>query len=504
MQVVGQVIQGGMGEILVRQKTGEEIELGDLFVVDTEDGYIILQAYDLKYASQIGDKSRELISGLNLEGRGQGLEFMDPELSNYIVASLKTLLTVSHNKVKISKKLPQFFSNVRRITQKDLRFLERPDFPLYLGTMRSGSQDLDIDIILNGKNVLTHHVLVPASTGSGKSNLCKVLAWSVLDKDYCGMLILDPHDEYYGRHSRGLKDHPNADKLVYYTTKKPVPGSRTMTINVRQIKPWHFQGVLELSSAQQDAIYAFYKKNEKGWIYDILAGHEPLGVKEDTIGVLQRKLNIMGISLEKDEIVCEGIFDSTAGETVLDDIVNELENGKTVIIDTSNLSNELELLIGSMVASKCLNKYKHYKTLGELEDKPVISIVIEEAPRVLGKEVLKSGGNIFSTIAREGRKFKVGLVAITQLPSMIPREILANMSTKIILSLELVQERESVIQSASQDLSKDDRNIASLDVGEAIVTSNFTKFAVPLKVPLFEDIVKRQSEDKKRIFSGMD
>ena len=32
---------------------------------------------------------------------------------------------------------------------------------------------------------------------------------------------------------------------------------------------------------------------------------------------------------------------------------------------------------------------------GELSEKPVISIVIEEAPRVLGKEVLEKGSNIF-------------------------------------------------------------------------------------------------------------
>ena len=55
---------------------------------------------------------------------------------------------------------------------------------------------------------------------------------------------------------------------------------------------------------------------------------------------------------------------------------------------------------------------------------------------------------------------------------------------------ELYVERSSIIQGASQDLSTDDRNIASLDKGEAIISSNFTKFAVPIKIPLFEDIVK--------------
>jgi len=139
-----------------------------------------------------------------------------------------------------------------------------------------------------------------------------------------------------------------------------------------------------------------------------------------------------------------------------------------------------------------------------LKDKPVISVVLEEAPRVLGKEALEKGPNIFSTIAREGRKFKVGLFAITQLPSLIPRQILANMNTKIILGIEMGPERDAIIQSSAQDLSDDDRNIASLDKGEAIITSNFARFATPVKIPLFEEFVKKdKKEDVRKDFGGV-
>ena len=106
------------------------------------------------------------------------------------------------------------------------------------------------------------------------------------------------------------------------------------------------------------------------------------------------------------------------------------------------------------------------------------------------------GQNIYSTIAREGRKFKVGLIAITQLTSVIPREILTNMNTKIILGNEMVTERHAIMDSAAQDLSEDDRNIASLDKGEAIVSSIFTRFAVPVSIPLFEDIVEQSRKGK--------
>ena len=138
-----------------------------------------------------------------------------------------------------------------------------------------------------------------------------------------------------------------------------------------------------------------------------------------------------------------------------------------------------------------------------MSDKPIVSIVIEEAPRVLGVNSVIKSGNIFETIAREGRKFKIGLIAITQLPSVIPREILANMNTKIILGTEMSSDRKSIIDSASQDLSKDDRNIASLDIGEAIVSSTFTRFAVPINIPLFEDLLPMKDEKKvKRKYTG--
>jgi hypothetical protein len=64
------------------------------------------------------------------------------------------------------------------------------------------------------------------------------------------------------------------------------------------------------------------------------------------------------------------------------------------------------------------------------------------------------------------------------------------MNTKIILVNELAIGRRTFIQIASEDLSYDVLNIASLDKGEAIISSNFTKFALPIKIPLFEDTVR--------------
>jgi len=433
------------------------------------------------------------------------MEFMDAKLRNYNLAVLKNLITINEGSSNVCKRLPGFFSSVREITKDDLKFLTTPRNPLFFGNLRSGSKELEFPICLDGKDVFSHHILVPATTGRGKSNLCSVLLWDTLDKDYCGILVLDPHDEYYGRNKLGLKDHPSKDKVVYYTPTDVPVGCKTLKINLEMIKPQHFNGVVDWSGPQMQALAQYYKEYGNKWIESIVLD-KPLQEKfyEGTLAVVKRRIvSLLDLELSNNQLSCKSVFDLQAGETTISDICKELEEGKVVIVDTSDFSGAVEILIGSLIVTEVFGKYKRYKMKGLLKDKPVISVVLEEAPRVLGKEVLEKGSNIFSTIAREGRKFKVGLFAITQLPSLIPKQILANMNTKIILGIEMQPERDAIIQSAAQDLSDDDRNIASLDKGEAIISSNFAKFATPVKIPLFEDFVKVEKEEVKKDFGGV-
>ncbi|WP_455240491.1 ATP-binding protein [Methanothermobacter tenebrarum] len=511
ISAIGQIIGGETSKIFIRERSGSRIELGDLLVAEEDDGnYSILQVKDLVYHSQVPQVMRELASGIQLENRGSQVEFLDEELRNYIIAEAKTILQIRDGKPQLPKRLPKFFTHVRRIEDDDLKFLKKEiEDPLYLGNVRSGSKELKTKIHVNAREAIPHHILIPATTGRGKSNLVKVMLWELMDIENIGMLVLDPHDEYYGRNEKGLKDHPNQEKLRYYTPEiSKVEGEAiSLNINLRSIRPEHFDGIVEFTSAQKDAIKLYHNKFEENWIQNIIRGEKvenQEGTREkvspSTLSVLQRKFdNILGIYEEEGRLESRGgVFTTDAGDSTIKDIIKSLEDGEIVIIDTSRLMGEAELLVGSIIVGALFNKYQKYKAEGKLEEKPIIGIVIEEAPRVLGKEVIeRQGHNIYSTIAREGRKFNIGLVAITQLVTLIPRTILANMNTKIILGNEMSQERSEIIASASQDLSDDNRAIASLDRGEAIVTSIFTKFAVPIKIPLFEEHVKDKISETK-------
>ncbi|MBI2140225.1 ATP-binding protein [Candidatus Woesearchaeota archaeon] len=503
-QAKGLVISGEFGKIIVRQKSDAPIELGELLIADTNDGRkILLQAISLLFGSQISQQNLELISGMKLEDN-EDMEMYDARLRYYNLAVLKSLITLNGGNASVAKQLPDFFSEVREITKEDVSFLTKPKNALFLGQLRSGSKALDVPIYLDGQEIFSHHILIPAATGRGKSNAVKCMLWDTMDKDYCGILVLDPHDEYYGRAKAGLKDHPKKENLVYYTPKDVPPGGRTLKVHLEKIRPGHFNGVVDWSDPQQQALASYYREYGRRWIEAILLD-KPLkvGYHEGTLAVLKRRMmNILDIEFQNAQLTADGVFSFNAGETVIDDIARELERGRKVIIDTSDFSGAEEILIGSLIATEAFNKYRSYKGKGLLADKPVISIILEEAPRVLGREVMERGPNIFSTIAREGRKFKVGLTAITQLPSLIPRDILANMNTKIIMGIEMKPEREAIIQSSAQDLSDDDRTIASLDKGEAIISSNFAKFALPIKVPLFEEIAGAAKKKEVKLSFG--
>jgi len=489
--IKGIILGGEFDKIVARQKNDVDVEIGELLVADLPDGgKILLKVYDIRYGSQISQQNLELISGLKLE-ENEEIYLFDKHLRNYNLLFLKPVLSIKNKKPMLCKNLPCFFSSVRELKKEDVPFLSMPKNPFVLGKLRSGSNILDVKVALDGKKVLPHHVLISGTTGKGKSVLMKNLLWECANHDYSSFLVFDPHDEYFGRNGFGLKDHPKKEKIVYYSVNPP-PGARSLKINLSLIKPHHLVGVVDFSDPQRQAIHLYYKMFKERWIESILKGVKPsFGekdyFKQDTLAVVERKLmSLLDVYSRDGSIECRGVFDAVAGESTIVDICNELEKGSVVIIDTSNFSGSVELLIGSMLANEIFERYKRYKVEGRLAEKPIVSIVLEEAPRVLGRDVLEKGGNIFSTIAREGRKFKVGLIAITQLPSLIPKEILANMNTKIILGLEMKAERNAIIESASQDLSSDEKSIASLDVGEAIVSSNFSRFAVPVKVESFD------------------
>ena len=67
IEIVGQVIGGKIGDIVIREKSGKNLEIGDLIVSEEENSFLILQIFALEYGSQIEERMQQMMSGVNLE-----------------------------------------------------------------------------------------------------------------------------------------------------------------------------------------------------------------------------------------------------------------------------------------------------------------------------------------------------------------------------------------------------------------------------------------------------
>ena len=98
--------------------------------------------------------------------------------------------------------------------------------------------------------------------------------------------------------------------------------------------------------------------------------------------------------------------------------------------------------------------------------------------------------NVFPRIARDGRKFKVGLCAVSQQPRLIDDELLSQLSTFLILGLADEKDRAVLRGSAKRDVSDLGPEIQTLMEGEALLVNLDTPFALPTLVDFYDDVVR--------------
>jgi DNA helicase HerA-like ATPase len=169
-------------------------------------------------------------------------------------------------------------------------------------------------------------------------------------------------------------------------------------------------------------------------------------------------------------------------------VLRDLREGRVVLVDVSGLGSTEEVLVASYLTRRVLDEW----STAYLEDParhdrlPVVAVVLEEAQRVLGSTKDRES-NVFPRLAREGRKFKVGLCAITQQPKLVDDELLSQFNTFFILGLADEKDRNILRSSSKQDLSALGPEIQTLMPGECLVANLEAPFAVPATIHLYEE-----------------
>jgi hypothetical protein len=172
-------------------------------------------------------------------------------------------------------------------------------------------------------------------------------------------------------------------------------------------------------------------------------------------------------------------------------ILDELLEGKVVLVDVSGLGGTEEVLVASYLTRRVLEEWQS----AFLDDPerhrrlPVVAIALEEAQRVLAASKDRES-NVFPRVAREGRKFGVGLLAVTQQPKLLDDELLSQFNTFFVLGLADEKDRNILRSSAKQDLSALGPEIQTLMPGECLVVNLAAPFAVPAAIYLYDEVVR--------------
>jgi uncharacterized protein len=207
------------------------------------------------------------------------------------------------------------------------------------------------------------------------------------------------------------------------------------------------------------------------------------GAATSTIQVIQRRARRIV------ELPC--ISRDPSQQSLSGRIVEELSAGYSVLVETSGLSDVEEILVASVIARRLIETYGS----AYLEDRerfaalPPTLVALEEAQRVLSR-AKRSDENVFPRVAREGRKFKVGLCAVSQQPKLIDDELASQFNTFFILGLADERDRNILRSSSKQDIKDLGPEIQTLMPGEAIVTNLDAPFALPARVWLYEEYLK--------------
>ncbi len=157
-------------------------------------------------------------------------------------------------------------------------------------------------------------------------------------------------------------------------------------------------------------------------------------------------------------------------EQLVGDINGEDGTGRDIrILDISGLPNEVAGPLSAMLA-RLLFQYKVYQTTEERKRDPVV-LVCEEAHRYVpnrGEAEYAVAQSSIRRIAREGRKYGIGLMLVSQRPADVESTVISQCGTWLVLRLTNAADQQHVARFLPDGLSGMTKALPNLAQQEAI------------------------------------
>ena len=337
------------------------------------------------------------------------------------------------------------------------------------------NEDVEVGVDIN--KMVSRHLAILAMTGAGKSNTVSVIIDGLLEYNGC-MLIFDMHSEYVdAEFTNGevnvIQPMINPQYMEFSEIKKLANIPSNAPLQERYFRRAFNEArrlVKEGTASTADFIELLYKildnwyndedydaSNKKN-IMDVINKIEDLNVKYD------RLLNVN-----------------------IGDFLTQIKPGMANVLDLGQVDENMAEVLVAHVLRRSLRSRKQYVRHNDNDALSYPLFFVVEEAHILAPQNRSSNSKYWITrIAREGRKFGLGLCLVSQSPKSVDAETLSQANNMIILRLVEPKDKRHV-QTASESLSEDlVKQLPSLNIGEALVLGLMTKVPTLVKINEFK------------------
>ena len=297
-------------------------------------------------------------------------------------------------------------------------------------------------------DLVSRRSFIFARAGFGKSNLNKLL-FSELYKTTpfvtkaagreasVGTIIFDPDGEYFWPDDKGrpgLCDVPHlVDKLVVFTSRHSrspfyqsfVAGG--IKLDIRRLRPSDVIGIA-LPPEKQDQQNVRKLKGLDQTRWERLVNLINTDANQADLDELCALLDLDVSRQEAEALAARANMTSIVrtlhdpGSHLMDMLMTALAEGKLCVVDVSQLRGGQALILSGLILRRIFDRNQQEFTSADPKTIPTIAVV-EEAQSVLNENA--TSAEPYITWVKEGRKYDLGALLVTQQPGSIPVEILS-------------------------------------------------------------------------------
>jgi hypothetical protein len=286
-----------------------------------------------------------------------------------------------------------------------------------------------------------------ARAGFGKSNLVKLLFSALYEGQPTvprhngdvpvGTVIFDPDGEYFWPDFKGrpaLCDVPHLrDKLVVFTNRKGPSDFydsfvvNGVKLNIKELSPARVLGIALPPERQDHQNVVKLKALDMprwGQLVDLIYRHKGGTDAAQVAKIIDNKAMSdieINAAISNMTRVINALHDPNS--QLLSALKDCLSQGKLCVVDISQMRGAQGLQLAGVILGDIFEHNQNQFTEADPKSIPTIA-VIEEAQSVLGGSNQSEDGPFVSWV-KEGRKYDLGALLITQQPGSLPHELLS-------------------------------------------------------------------------------